>query len=62
MRKNIKNNVDYFQQLSMEEIEIPEDSAYLVGDDWLRSNDSKLFGSLPTDKIEGKVVGVIGSP
>ncbi|MGO4789437.1 signal peptidase I [Paenibacillus sp. 2KB_20] len=62
IRKNIKNNVDYFQQLSMEEIEIPEDSAYLVGDDWLRSNDSKLFGSLPTDKIEGKVVGVIGSP
>ncbi|KOR89234.1 signal peptidase I [Paenibacillus solani] len=62
IRKNMENNVDNFEQLSMEEIEIPEDSVYLVGDDWLRSNDSKLFGPLPTDKIEGKVVGVIGSP
>ncbi|WP_433620597.1 hypothetical protein [Paenibacillus cellulositrophicus] len=33
-----------------------------VGDDWIRSNDSRLFGPLPADKIEGKVVGVTGSP
>ncbi|CAM3391375.1 signal peptidase I [Paenibacillus lactis] len=62
IRKNIENNVDYFQQLSMEEIEIPEDHVYLVGDDWFRSNDSRLFGPLPTDKIEGRLVGVVGSP
>ncbi|WP_251536998.1 signal peptidase I [Paenibacillus lactis] len=62
IRKNIENNVEYFQQMSMEEIEIPEDHVYLVGDDWSRSNDSRLFGPLPTDKIEGKVAGVVGSP
>ncbi|WP_161952949.1 signal peptidase I [Paenibacillus sp. EZ-K15] len=61
IRKNIENNVDYFQQWSMKEIEIPENSVYLVGDDWVRSNDSLLFGPLPTDNIEGKMVGVIRS-
>lgn len=62
IQKNIENQVKYFRQLSMEEFKIPEDSVYLVGDDWFRSNDSRLFGPLPIDKIEGKVVGVIGSP
>lgn len=62
IRKNIENIVEYFQQLSMEEFEIPEDHVYLVGDDWFRSNDSRLFGPLPTDKIEGRLVGVVGSP
>ena len=60
IRVNIENVVNYFQQLNLKEIEISEDSVYLVGDDWLRSNDSRLFGSLPTDKIEGKVMAVIG--
>ncbi|PQP87439.1 signal peptidase I [Paenibacillus sp. AR247] len=62
VRKNLENIVKYFQQTSVEEIEIPKDSVYLIGDDWFRSNDSRLFGPLPADKIEGKVVGVIGSP
>jgi len=62
IRKNIENIVEYFQQLIMEEFEIPEDHVYLVGDDWFRSNDSRLFGPLPTDKIEGRLVGVVGSP
>lgn len=62
IRKNIENIVEYFQQLSMEEFKIPEDHVYLVGDDWFRSNDSRLFGPLPTDKIEGRLVGVVGSP
>jgi signal peptidase I len=60
IRENIENAVNYFQQLNLKEIEISEDSVYLVGDDWLRSNDSRLFGSLPTDNIEGKVLAVIG--
>ncbi|MGE7828263.1 signal peptidase I [Paenibacillus sp. NPDC093718] len=62
IRKNIENIANYFEELTMKEIEIPEDSIYIVGDDWFRSNDSRFFGPLPTDKIEGKVVGVIGSP
>ncbi|MCT1401330.1 signal peptidase I [Paenibacillus sp. p3-SID867] len=61
IRKNIENNVDYFQQYSMKEIEIPDSSVYLVGDDWFRSNDSRLFGPLSKDNIEGKLVGVLGS-
>ena len=60
IRENIKNNVIYFQQLIMNEIEISENSVYLVDDDWFRSIDSRLFGSLPTDNIEGKVLAVIG--
>ena len=53
--------MDYFQQYSMKEIEIPDSSVYLVGDDWFRSNDSRLFGPLPKDNIVGKLVGVLGS-
>ena len=60
IRENIKNNVNYFQQLIMNEIKISENSVYLVDDDWFRSIDSRLFGSLPTDNIEGKVLAEIG--
>ena len=60
IRENIENAVNYFQQLIMKEIEISENSVYLVDDDWFRSIDSRLFGSLPTDNIEGKVLAVIG--
>ncbi|MFC5650619.1 signal peptidase I [Paenibacillus solisilvae] len=59
-RKNIENDVNYFQESTKNEIEIPEDSVYLVGDDWLRSNDSRFFTPIPTENVEGKVLGVIG--
>ncbi|WP_397330380.1 S26 family signal peptidase [Paenibacillus lautus] len=31
----------------------------MVGDDWFRSNDSRFFGPISIDNIEGKVLGVI---
>jgi signal peptidase I len=60
IRINIENNINYFQNLMMKEIEVPESSVYVVDDDWSRSKDSRLFGPIPADSIEGKVLGAFG--
>lgn len=43
----------------MDEISIPEGFVFVVGDDWLRSNDSIQFGPIPVDSIGGKVMGEV---
>ena len=47
IRENIENVVNYFQRLTLKEIEISEDSVYIVGDDWLHSNDSRFSVHYP---------------
>lgn len=42
---------------NMSEILIPEGHVFLVGDDWFRSIDSKIFGPVSIENIIGKVVG-----
>ncbi|MFF2090087.1 signal peptidase I [Paenibacillus sp. NPDC058174] len=43
--------------LDLEEFLIPNDDVFIIGDNWSRSLDSRLFGSLPVDHILGKVMG-----
>jgi signal peptidase I len=59
IRKNIENQVTAFQNSNMEEVEIPENAVFLVGDDWFRSNDSRGFGPIPIEHIKGKVIGEV---
>ena len=42
---------------SMDTILIPEGTVFILGDQWWRSFDSRLFGPIPLDTILGKVMG-----
>ncbi|MBO9596205.1 MAG: signal peptidase I [Cohnella sp.] len=46
---------------SMNELTIPQDAVFLVGDDWSRSVDGRITGPIPIDLINGKVVGICPS-
>jgi signal peptidase I len=59
IRKNIETQVSNFQNTDMEEIEIPKNAVFLVGDDWFRSNDSRRFGPISMENIKGKVLGEV---
>lgn len=47
---------DYFE-MDMEPIEVEENTVFVLVDQWWRGVDSKDFGLLPLDRIEGKVLG-----
>lgn len=66
MRKSIPNSecskicmdsTNEIFDLSLKEIQIPSDAVFVIGDNWMRSFDSRFFGTLPLEKIIGKVLG-----
>jgi len=65
LKENAKNNietmVEYFGSINMDEIEVPEDELFIIGDDWFRSNDSRSFGPISLQDIEGKVLGELSN-
>ncbi|OCT13438.1 signal peptidase I [Paenibacillus pectinilyticus] len=46
----------YFNK-DLASVKIPVDHLFVMGDTWARSIDSLVFGTLPTDRIKGKVLG-----
>jgi len=44
---------------SMESILVPEGTVFVLGDQWWRSIDSRHFGPLSLDHVEGKVIGYV---
>lgn len=54
IEQNVKNMVEYFQDISEEEITVPEGFVYVTGDDWFRSG---TMGVLPIENITGKLIG-----
>lgn len=51
------NSYKQIFDLNLTEILIPNETVFIIGDNWARSLDSRLFGSLPYDNIVGKVMG-----
>lgn len=47
---------EYFAT-TMEPVKVEENTVFVLGDNWWRSTDSKDFGILPMDAVEGKVLG-----
>lgn len=43
---------------SMEKLEVPTQHVFVIGDNWSRSVDSRHFGPLPLERVEGEVIGV----
>jgi signal peptidase I len=48
---------EWLRDYTLKEITIPEGHIYVLGDDWFRSIDSKVFGTLLKENITGKVLG-----
>ncbi|XID94839.1 signal peptidase I [Paenibacillaceae bacterium WGS1546] len=60
--ENIQNVIRFVENENMDEILIPQDSVFLMGDNRGRAMDSVMLGPIPIDAIIGKVVGVLDEP
>ncbi|KAA0965056.1 signal peptidase I [Sporosarcina sp. ANT_H38] len=49
---------EYFAT-TMEPVKVEANTVFVLGDNWWRSTDSKDFGVLPMDNVEGKVLGYV---
>jgi signal peptidase I len=47
---------EYFST-TMEPVKVEKNTVFVLGDNWWRSSDSRDFGVLPLENIEGKVLG-----
>lgn len=47
---------EYFA-ITIKPVKVEENTVFVLGDNWWRSTDSKDFGVLPLDNVEGKVLG-----
>jgi signal peptidase I len=47
---------EYFAT-TMEPVKVEENTVFVLGDNWWRSSDSRYFGVLSMDSVEGKVLG-----
>lgn len=57
---DVTHDMEAYFDPTIEELAIPGDHVYVLGDMWWRSVDSRLFGPLSTPEIRGKVVGYVG--
>lgn len=54
--KNTEITAKDFEE-SLEPILVPADTVFVLGDQWWRSIDSRIFGALSLSEVEGKVLG-----
>jgi signal peptidase I len=58
--EDIKRVIKIIQEsveTNKKEFKVPEGQFYIIGDDWIRSGDSRHFGPISKDSILGKVIG-----
>ncbi|MGO4276263.1 S26 family signal peptidase [Paenibacillus sp. TAF58] len=55
--KNVIKIIQESDETSKKEIKVPDGQYYIIGDDWIRSGDSRHYGPISRDSILGKVVG-----
>lgn len=55
MKREIWNELE---TITMSEITVPEGHVYVIDDNWFRPFDSKTFGPLPQENINGEVIAV----
>jgi signal peptidase I len=58
--ENIKKVIKIIQEsdeTNKKEFKVPEGQYYIIGDNWIRSGDSRHYGPISKDSIFGKVIG-----
>jgi signal peptidase I len=55
---NIESTKEYFAT-NMDPVKVIEDTVFVLVDQWWRGTDSREFGVLPLDSMEGKVLGYV---
>lgn len=55
-RGDDKSWKEYFAA-TMEPVKVEKNTVFVLGDNWWRSVDSRYFGPLPMENVEGKVLG-----
>jgi len=53
---NLDSMKEYFAT-SMEPVEVSDEAVFVLVDQWWRGTDSRDFGELPLEAVEGKVLG-----
>ena len=52
-----KESLEEYFATTMEPVKVEGNTIFVLGDNWWRSTDSKDYGVLPLDNVEGKVLG-----
>ena len=56
--KDLQNQIDYLKKFGVNAYiyEVPAKQVFLLGDNELESEDSRVFGSVPLQNIKGKII------
>ena len=56
--KDLQNQIDYLKKFGVNAYiyEVPAEQVFLLGDNELESEDSRVFGSVPLQNIKGKII------
>jgi signal peptidase I len=55
--KNVIKIIQESDETNKKEIKVPDGQYYIIGDDWIRSGDSRHYGPILKNSILGKVIG-----
>lgn len=55
--KNVIKIIQESDETNKKEIKVPDGQYYIIGDDWIRSGDSRHYGPISKDSILGQVIG-----
>ncbi|GIO29781.1 MULTISPECIES: signal peptidase I [Paenibacillus] len=61
-RQNLEHAIKDLESNQLDALRVPDGHVFVIGDDWFRSFDSRHFGPLPIDSIQGKVLGYPAPP
>ncbi|MDF2651626.1 MAG: signal peptidase, partial [Paenibacillus sp.] len=54
---NVIKIIQESDETNKKEIKVPDGQYYIIGDDWIRSGDSRHYGPISKDSILGQVIG-----
>lgn len=60
--KDLTLSIQEINEMEVYSFRLPDGFVYVIGDDWLRSRDTRNMGPIPIQMIEGVIVGRVLNP